>query len=115
MNTFAAAVTPPSTQVATASAALRGSLTTAFATIPGALPLIEAAFATFAATVALGMPSPVISAGIPPPLPVGFVTLFGLFPPTAEAGATAMAGLISAWMLKGTATPIPPGALVPWI
>jgi len=115
MNTFVTTVTPPSTQVATASAVLRGSLTTAFATVPGALPLIEAAFAGFAATVALGMPSPVVSVGIPPPAPVGFATLFALYPPTAEAGANAMATLINTWMHTGTATPIPVGPPIPWI
>jgi hypothetical protein len=115
MNSYAATLTPPSTQVATASEALHGSLTTAFSDIPGALALIEQAFVAFSAVVALGMPSPVISAGIPPPPPVGFATLFGLFPPSTEAGATAMANLINTWMLKGTATPIPPAAAVPWL
>jgi hypothetical protein len=105
MTTYASTVLPPSLGVSAAATALQGSLTSAFAAIEGALPLIETAFAAFAAAVAVGMLSPpVVATAVPPPVPVGFATLFvPPYPPTSEAGAQAVATLINLWMVKGTA------------
>lgn len=105
MSTYASTVLPPSVGVAPAATVLQGSLTAAFAAINGALPLIEAAFATFAAAVAVGMLSPpFVATAVPPPVPVGFATQFVLpFPQTSQEGAQAVANLINLWMVKGTA------------
>jgi hypothetical protein len=74
---------------------------------------MESAFASFGATVGLGMAGFVPT---PPAGPVGFASQFsGPKPATAQAAATAIAAIIDAWMRTGLSTLIaPPNTAVPW-
>lgn len=111
-SAWAAGILPPSTTVAAASAALESSLATAFATAYPA-PLIDAAFATFAATIAVGM-LPLYTA-TPPPAPLGIASLFTTQRSTRQAGVAAFAAKLDAWMRTGIAVLVaPPKTSQPW-
>ena len=112
VRTYAAAVVPQSTSSAAAGAALEASLASAFAT-PAAAQLMDAALATFAATLGAGMAPAFVA--VPPPAPLGFATLFAEpYPPTAEAFAVKLSTAVDTWMRTGTATPSVGGSPVPW-
>jgi hypothetical protein len=110
---YASAVVPLSTAVDAAAATLEGALTSAFSA-PEAAPLMETAFAAFAASVGVGM-LPAFAA-VPPAGPVGFASQFaGPAPATHAQAASAVAGLIDAWMKTGTATLVaPPNTQTSW-
>ncbi len=111
MRDYALAIVPPSASNAGAASALNAALAAAFAT-PAAAPAMESAFASFAATLGAGMAPAFVS--VPPPRPVGFAAQFAAQPPTHQAAAAAIAGLIDSWMRVGTATPSVGGPPVPW-
>jgi len=112
VQSWASGILPASTTVSAAAAALSGALASAFSS-PAAIPGLEAAFATFAGSVGLGMAGYV---PVPPPSPVGFAAQFGgPHPPTHAAAAQAIAGLLDAWMRTGTGTLVaPPNTVIPW-
>lgn len=111
-GSYGAGIIPASTTVSAAAAALAAALQSAFGSAPAA-PAFDAAFMSFAVTVAAGM-LPTF-AGIPPPAPLGIATLLVSPQPTHAAAAAAFAALIDAWMKTGTATLVaPPNTLVPW-
>lgn len=113
MKDYAAGLVPPSTAVAAAAGTLGGALGAAFAT-PSAIGGMEAAFAAFGATVALGQ-APLYT-GAPPADPVGFAAQFGgPAPETHGAAASAIAGRIHTWMATGSATLVAlPNTVLPW-
>lgn len=113
MVAYASAVVPPSTTVTAAGQALRSALTSAFAIPGGALPAMDPAFTTFAASVGAGMAAAGF-VGAPPPSPVGFASLAGTLSPTHAAAAAVVSGKIQAWFVTGTATPSVGGPPVPW-
>lgn len=112
MEAYASGIVPASTTVSAAAATLAGALTTAFGS-PAAAPGMESAFAAFATTVGSGMVGYVPT---PPPAPVGFATQFaGPKPETHADAASAIAGLIHAWMTTGIATlAAPPNTPLTW-
>lgn len=112
VQAWAAGIVPPSTTVTAAAEALAGSLAVAFATTAAA-PLMETAFATFAASVGGGMAGYVPT---PPVAPVGFATEFAEpFPETHSEAAANVANLVDSWMRTGLSTlAAPPGTVVPW-
>lgn len=108
---YAAGVIPASTTVAAAAPALASSLASAFGT-PSAAAGFDAAFTSFAATVAAGM-LPAF-AGVPPAAPLNIAGQLSLAQPTHAAAAAAFATLIDAWFRTGTATLVaPPNTFVP--
>jgi hypothetical protein len=111
MQTYAAAVTPPSATVAAACATLSSALASAFA-LPSASAAVDAAFIAFAATVGGGMAPGFIAT--PPATPPGFASGMGVNAPSHAAAAATWAGRIDTWMRTGTAVPVPPGPAVPW-
>lgn len=112
MQAYATGIVPASTTVTTAAATLASDLAAAFA-LADAIPSMETAFATFAATVGLGM-APAFTA-VPPPGAAGFAAQFGGGHPVTHAdAASAISGIIDTWMRTGTATPSGGGAPVPW-
>lgn len=112
-GSYAAGVVPPSTTVAAAQATLQSALAAPFAT-PSAPAAMDLAFTAAAATIGTGM-APAFTA-VPPPTPIGWLTLLALpYPTTAAAAAAEIAAAIHAWMLTGTATLVaPPNTLSPW-
>lgn len=108
----ASAIVPPSTTVASAGSALATALSAAFATT-NAAPLMETAFATFAAAVGAGMAGYVAT---PPAGTVGFAIEFAdPLPSTHADAAENVAQIIDSWMRTGTSTLVaPPGTVVPW-
>lgn len=114
MQSYASGIVPPSTSVSTAAGTLASALTAAFSS-PAAAPLMETAFAAFAATVGAGMAAAGFT-GTPPPGPVGFAPQFlAAKPPTHAAAAATYASLIDTWMKTGVATLIaPPNTPQPW-
>lgn len=110
MAAYATGIFPPSVTVGAARSALSGALAGAFAS-PAAAPLMETAFAAFAATVGAGQAGFV---PVPPPRPVGFAALLAAPQPTHAAAAAAMTTLIDAWMRSGSSTPAIGGSPVPW-
>jgi hypothetical protein len=114
VGSYAAAIAPPSATVAAAQSALSGALASAFAA-PNAVPGMESAFASFAATIGAGMAGAGFSA-IPPPAPVGFGPQFaGPKPATHADAAGQIAALVDAWMHTGIAVLIaPPNTPQPW-
>ena len=112
VQSYAAAVIPPSAAVAAAGTALAAALVAAFAA-PAAAPGMETGFATFGAAVGAGMAPAFVA--VPPVVPVGFATQFaGPKPETHEAAGDAISGIIDAWMRTGTATPAAGGSPAPW-
>jgi hypothetical protein len=112
VQAYAAAVVPPSPQVASAAATLATALQSAFSA-PDAAPGMESAFTNFALTVGAGMAPAFVA--VPPPGPVGFPQQFaGPKPATHAAAAQAIATLIDTWMKTGSATPAAGGPPVPW-
>lgn len=112
VGAYAASITPPSTTVAAATAALGLSLGDAFAK-PLAMIDMEVSFAQFAVTLGGGMAGYVAT---PPPGLVGFATAFAApVPTTHDEAATRISQLIDTWMRTGLATlAVPPGTVVPW-
>lgn len=112
VGAYAASITPPSTTVIGAAAALGVSLGNAFAK-PLATPDMETAFAQFALALGGGMAGYVAT---PPPGLVGFATAFtGPMPTTQDQAASRFSQLIDTWMRTGLATlAVPPGTVVPW-
>lgn len=109
---YAAGVVPPSTTVGVAADALAAALAAAFAT-PAAVPAVDAAFAAYAAQVGLGMAPAYVA--VPPPVPLGIVSLLAAPSPSHAAAAAAFATLIDTWFRTGTATLVaPPFTVVPW-
>jgi hypothetical protein len=110
---YAAGLLPASTTVSAATAALVTPLEDAFVSMFPATDF-DAAFTTFAATVATGM-LPLFT-GVPPPEALGVATQLSVTQETHAAAAAAFASLIDTWMKTGTATLVlPPNTLVPWI
>lgn len=111
---YAASVFPASTTVAAAKGALETALNAAFGKALAA-PDMEIAFTAFGTLVGGGMTGAGF-AGVGPVAEVGFATFFAAGPrDSAEAAANALAALIQAWMITGTATLIaPPNTVVPW-
>lgn len=110
VQSYASAVIPASTTVSAACAALSASLASAFQA-SNAIPLMEAAFLTFGASVGGGM------AGFTPAPPAGPVNFASHFASTYDSHADAASGiadLIDTWMKTGTATPLPSGSPVNW-
>jgi hypothetical protein len=116
IGTYAASITPPSTTVAAAQAALGSSLGAAFGQ-PSAVAGMESALATFAVSVGGGMAGAGY-VGTPPPAPVGFALAFSNPPPppdTHDAAADELATLLDTWIRTGIATlATPPGTVIPW-
>ena len=112
IGTYAASITPPSTTVTAAQAALGSDLGSAFGET-SAIAGMESALATFAASVGAGMAGYVAT---PPPAPVGFLVAFSDPPPsTHDEAADELASLIDTWMRTGLATlATPPGTVIPW-
>jgi hypothetical protein len=112
IGTYAAGLTPPSANVATAKAALQTALQTAFGTV-SAVSAMETAFTAFG--VALGAGQLPAFAATPPAGAVGFETLFTPpFPETHAAAAQGIADAIHDWMTSGSATPTAGGDDVDW-
>jgi hypothetical protein len=109
---WAAGIVPPSTTVAAAQTALESALDGAF-TLANPAPAIDAAFATFAATLAVGMLP--LYTGTPPPAPLGIAQLFTVKRTTRQAGVAAVAARLDAWMRTGIAVLVaPPKTALPW-
>lgn len=106
LEAAATGVTPPSTTVAAARAALEASMAGSFNDMTGAAFL--AAFQAFAAALATGM-APTFIATPPPSPPV----LNSPMPALSDALDAHAAALI-AWLQTGTATPAAGGAPVNW-
>lgn len=112
IQSYAASIVPASTTVAAGAAAMVGALTSAFGS-PSAAAGFDAAFTSFAATVATGM-LPAF-AGVPPAAPLSVASLLAGSQPTHAAAAAAFTSLIDAWMKTGTATLVaPPNTPVTW-
>lgn len=112
IQSYAAAVVPPSTTVAAAGSALAAALVAAFAA-PAAAPGMEAGFAAFGAALGAGMAPAFVA--VPPAVPVGFGPQFaGPKPGTHQAAGDAISSLIDIWMRTGTATPSGGGPAAPW-
>lgn len=111
MGTYATAIVPASTAVAAASAAMVGGLS-GFNVAGAAAGKLEAAFATFAASVGTGMAPAFVAT--PPAGIVGFASLFGSTYATHNAAATAIGNAIDSWMRTGTATPSGGGSPIAW-
>lgn len=112
VQSYAAAIAPPSTTVAAAGALLATQLTAAFA-LPAAAPAMDAAFTAFAVTLGAGMLPGFVA--VPPPAPVGFSLLFAEpYPTTAAEFGQRVGSRIDLWMRTGTATPVPSGSPLPW-
>lgn len=112
VEAYAAAIVPASTAVTAACSTLSAALASAFQVENGAVPLMEAAFLAFGATVGGGMAPAFVAA--PPAGPVGFA---GHFADTYDSHADAASGiadLIDTWMKTGTATPSVGGSAVNW-
>lgn len=113
VQAYFAGVTPPSTTVSAAAAALEPQLLAAFVS-PAAPPLLEVALQAFALLVGTGMLPAFVA--VPPPAPVGFALLaVPPFPPTQAIAVAAWTTKIDAWARTGTATPALGGPPVPWI
>lgn len=112
VRAWAAAIVPASTTVTAAAETLASALAAAFETA-NAAPLMETAFAAFAAAVGGGMAGYVPT---PPAGPVGFATEFAPPLPTTHAeAATAVAAILDAWIKTGFSTLAgPPGTVVVW-
>lgn len=110
MGDYAAGIVPPSTTVPVAQSALASALAGAFVT-PFAAPLMEAAFAAFAASVGGGQ---IGFVPVPPPRPVGFAALLAVIAPTHADAASAVTALVDSWMRSGSSTPLVGGSPVPW-
>lgn len=109
---YAAGIVPPSTTVAAGVAALKSALQSAFGS-PSAAPGFDAAFTSYAATVAGGM-LPTFT-GVPPPAPLNIAAQLATTQPTHAAAAAAFAALIDAWFRTGTGVLVaPPNTVVPW-
>lgn len=116
-----ATVVPPSTAVAAASTQLQAQLLTVFRVQatphppPNSGAQIDAAFAVFGATIALGM-LPAYTAAPPPGVP-GFAqaALRGSYARTRAQGAQQVASMLQQWALTGTAVLVaPPFTPVVW-
>jgi hypothetical protein len=111
VSSYAAGVIPASTTVPAAAAALTGPLQSAFGSASGA-PAFDAAFTSFAVTVAAGM-LPLFT-GTPPPAPLGIAAQLAVPQQTHAAAAAAFAALIDVWLKTGTAALVlPPNTFVP--
>jgi hypothetical protein len=104
-------VSPASTTVVAAAAALSTALAAAFA-LPDATSALEMAFDAFATTVGGGM-APAFTA-TPPPAPVGFAGQLATMQSSHAEAASAWRTLIDTWMRTGTATPSGGGAPASW-
>lgn len=112
VQAYASGLVPPSAAVASAAATLASSLESAFAAPAAAAPF-DAAFTSFAATVAGGQ-APTFT-GVPPPAPLGIAALLAVEQATHAAAAAAFASLIDTWAKTGTAVLVaPPNTVVPW-
>ena len=116
MKAYATGVVPPSATVAAAAPALEAALFSAFALTSrnDLASALEAAFGTFALTVASGMAP--TNTGVPPAGLVGFLGLFSQpYATTRHEGVVRVANAIDAWMRTGTATLVaPPYTVVTW-
>lgn len=119
LESYAIAVVPASTTVSAAAEVLSATLISIFSanTVTGSgdatAASMEAAFATFAATVALGM-VPAYTGNVPVGN-VGFSALFGVTRNSALDAALAFSSAIDTWMRTGTATlNSPPATTVNW-
>lgn len=116
-----AAITPPVTPLAATGAKEALALALAGISAPGAaIAIFDVAFAAYALALIAGMLPGFV--GTPPPLllsvtPPTIATVFlaGAAGATASVQATAMATLIHAWFVTGTATPSGGGASSPWV
>ena len=79
---------------------------------PNASIIIPQAYMAFAVSLGLGMVGYVAT---PPPVPISFLPIIpaGIAGATAEVQSDAMAAIIKAWFLTGTATPSG-GSPIPW-
>lgn len=112
MQSYSASIVPASTTVSAAATALESALAAAFVNngSPSMLATMEAAFASFAATVGGGMTG---FTATPPPGPVGFASI-GTQADNATAASTWTTD-INSWMITGLAAQItPPLPPVPW-
>jgi hypothetical protein len=108
---YAAGVIPASTTVAAAAAALTAPLQSAFGSASGA-PAFDAAFTSFAVTVAAGM-LPLFT-GVPPPAPLGIASLLSVSQETHADAAAVFAALLDTWLKTGSASLVlPPNTFVP--
>lgn len=111
-----ATIVPPSTTAAAAITLLKTGLTTAFGqtTAPYGVPAMEQAFASFAASLALGM-APAFTA-VAPTTPVGFATLFNHTRSSQDQAAQDIASAVVSWLKTGSATlNSPPGTVSTWV
>lgn len=111
VGSYAAGVIPASTTASAAATTLTAALESAFGASDAA-PDFDAAFMTFATTVAGGM-LPAFT-GTPPAAALDVSTLLSATQPTHAAAAGAFASHIDAWMKTGTAVSVPPGVSVMW-
>lgn len=97
MGTYALPVTPPSTTVLAAQAALQPAIAAAIAQpFPASATALDLAFVSFAATIYGGMPVMPPS----PPAPVvgpGWAAQLGSSNPTVAAAAASFANFIDVW------------------
>lgn len=108
---YAAGISFPSTTLVAATNTLSLSLLS-FNTPGAAVAVLEAGFAVFAATLAVGMLPDF--AATPPPGPVGFATFVLSTRDTYEQAARAAATLIDTWMRTGIAINVLTSASFPW-
>lgn len=104
-------LTPASTSITTALATFKSSLASAFATTSAA-SLVDAAFATLAATIGSGMAPAFVAT--PPAGNPGFASNITTTEASHALAAASWAERIDAWLKTGTATPAGGGAAVPW-
>lgn len=120
IQSYAAAIAPPSTTVAVAAVQLQSQLTPLFSTnhdqttIQVFAQSVDAAHLAFATTVGLGMAAAGF-ASIPPPVPLNFASLYAVSErPTGAVAAVDIATLIDLWMRTGIATNLITGVPLPW-
>lgn len=117
MEDYAVNIFPPSTTVSAAATALEAELITVFQSndSKAMLPLMETAFANFAAIVGTGMAA-ANWAAVPPPGEIGFADFCDVTYETHEVAVLAFVGKINAWMITGTATlTVPPFTFTNWL
>lgn len=109
---YAASIIPPSTTVAAGIPALSSALASAFSS-PSAAPGFDAAFASFAGTVAGGM-APTFT-GVPPVAPLNIAGQLAILQSSHAAAAAAFASLLDMWFRTGKGILVaPPNTVVPW-
>ena len=111
LSEYAAEISFPSTTLVAATETLAVSLL-GFGAPGAAVAVLEAGFAAFAATLAVGMlPG---FAATPPPRPVGFATFVLVNRDTYAQAASEAAALIDTWMRTGIAINVFTSAAFPW-